>query len=60
MAKDKRFEVIYTLGVTDIVRVLLDTQTGVQYLQCIQGYAGGLTPLLDKDGKPLRWPLEGE
>ena len=60
MAKDKRSEVMYTQGVTDIVRVLLDTQTGVQYLQCIQGYAGGLTPLLDKDGKPLRWPLEGE
>lgn len=51
----KRFEVVYSQGVTDVVRVLEDTLTGVLYLQVQSGYAGGLTPLLDKDGKPVIW-----
>lgn len=51
----KRFEVVYSQGVTDIVRVLMDNLTGVLYLQTQYGYAGGLTPLLDKDGKPVIW-----
>ncbi len=33
-------------------RIIKDTQTGVQYLLHYDGYVGGLTPLLDKDGKP--------
>ena len=51
--KDKRFDVIYTQGVTDIVRVLVDRETGIHYLQVSSGYAGGLTPLLDREGKPV-------
>ena len=48
---DDRFEKIYTqkLGT---VEILLDKETGVQYLICVNGYGGGVTPLLDKDGKP--------
>lgn len=60
MAKKDRFQVVYSQGVADVFRVLLDTQTGVMYLQVQNGYAGGLTPLLDKDGKPVCWSLEGE
>ena len=33
--------------------VLQDTQTGVCYLFVQSGYAGGLTPLLDREGKPI-------
>ena len=44
----------------DVVRVLLDTETGVQYLQGSNGYAGGRTRLLDGDGKPLKWAVEGQ
>ncbi len=33
--------------------VLVDTKTGVQYLWHISGNAGGLTVLVDADGKPL-------
>ena len=34
--------------------ILRDTETGVLYLVCQTGnYSGGLTPLIDKDGKPL-------
>lgn len=37
----------------DTLRIIVDTQTGVQYLQMQAGYAGGLTPLIGRDGKPL-------
>lgn len=30
-----------------------DTETGVNYLFQQGGYAGGLTPLLDREGKPI-------
>lgn len=33
--------------------VIVDRQTGVNYLYVHRGYGGGLTPLLDKDGKPV-------
>ncbi len=58
MAKETRFEVIAKEGngLSSPARtILLDTSTGVQYLFVQDGYAGGLTPLLDKDGKPLTW-----
>ena len=31
----------------------MDKETGVNYLFVQSGYAGGLTPLLDADGKPV-------
>lgn len=34
-------------------RVLVDRKTGVNYLWTASGYAGGLTVLLDADGKPI-------
>ena len=33
--------------------VLVDTQTGVQYLYHCAGQSGGLTVLVDAEGKPL-------
>lgn len=38
------------------VSVLVDRQTGVQYLFVKAGNAGGLTPLLGRDGRPLLAP----
>lgn len=38
--------------------VLVDKETGVNYLWVHEGYAGGLTPLLDADGKPVVTPLK--
>ena len=32
--------------------IWVDLETGVKYLFHSSGYAGGMTPLLDKDGKP--------
>ena len=61
MGKNDRFQIIYTQGVTDITRILLDTETGVLYLEMASGYAGGITPLLDADGRPMKWaPGEGQ
>ena len=33
--------------------VLVDRETGVNYLWYKRGYGGGLTPLLNRDGKPI-------
>lgn len=58
MAKENRFEVILAEGnglTAPTRKILRDTVTGVQYLFVQDGYAGGLTPLLDKDGKPVAW-----
>lgn len=54
MKKEKRFEVIYkgSSGLTS-QKVLVDKETGVNYLFISEGYSGGLTALLDKDGKPV-------
>jgi hypothetical protein len=51
--KEKRFEVVYSQGALDVQRILVDQETGVQYLQTSWGNAGGLTVLLDRDGKPV-------
>ena len=34
-------------------RILKDKETGVLYFYHAWGYGGGLTPLLDTEGKPL-------
>ena len=33
--------------------ILVDKVTGVNYLFVSVGYGGGLTPLLDREGKPI-------
>ncbi len=33
--------------------IWVDRETGVNYLWVASGYAGGLTVLLDRDGKPV-------
>ena len=52
MAKDKRFTVDQKngLGFASSATVIIDNETGVNYLFVNSGYAGGLTPLLDAKG----------
>ena len=57
--KEKRFEVIYSQGSIEQLKIVVDTKTGVQYLAMQAGYAGGLTALLDRDGKPILAPPDG-
>jgi len=55
---DNRFERTYKQGVLEVVEIWVDKETGVNYLFRFSGYAGGLTPLLDKDGKPVVTPVK--
>ncbi|MDU5510623.1 DUF6440 family protein [Enterococcus gilvus] len=52
MAKD-RFVKVYSQGKLDALTIFVDRETGVNYLFNKVGYAGGLTPLLDQEGKPV-------
>ena len=52
----KRFEKIYSQSLGSI-QIWVDKQTGVNYLFRNDGYSGGLTVLLDKDGKPVITPV---
>ena len=60
MAKD-RFEIKEKddMGFSTHAKVIIDKETGVNYLFLHHGYAGGLTPLLDKEGKPIVTKREG-
>lgn len=54
-----RFEKIYSQSTfTTEIKILLDKETGVNYVFYQAGYAGGLTPLLDADGKPVVTPVK--
>lgn len=53
MVKDKRFETIYTQGTLEACRIIIDKHTGVNYLYVSNGNSGGLTVLLDSEGKPV-------
>ena len=57
--KEKRFQKIYSQGAGSL-EILVDKETGVNYLFCSSGYAGGMTVLLDQDGKPVITPIEPE
>ncbi len=57
---EDRFVKTYSQGFTSQMEIWVDQKTGVNYLFRQNGYAGGLTPLLDRDGKPVitRIPLD--
>ena len=52
MKKYKRFIRVYSQG-GGSTEIWVDKETGVNYLYHNSGYSGGLTVLLDKDGKPV-------
>ena len=50
--EDKRFITIFKEGsLAESIQILLDTETGVNYIHLSAGYGISLTPLLDSDGK---------
>ena len=55
--KQERFERVYKQGTLEIVEIWVDRETGVNDLFRASGYAGGLTPLLDREGKPVVSPI---
>ncbi|MGM9637414.1 MAG: DUF6440 family protein [Eubacteriales bacterium] len=63
MAKVKvpeRFEKVYTQGNLSGIEIWVDRETGVNYIFGYNGYAGGMTVLLDADGKPVITPRTKE
>ncbi len=51
---EKRFVRIYKQEtLTTVLEIWMDRDTGVNYLYRRNGYSGGMTVLVDRDGKPL-------
>ena len=57
MAKEERFEKVYSQGKVNVTENWVDKKTGVNYVFHASGYTGGMTPLLDRDGKPMVSPI---
>lgn len=56
MAKqENRFEVTFVqkIALGSSIEVWVDKETGVNYIYRRDGYSGGLTVMLDADGKPV-------
>lgn len=49
----ERFVKTYAQGKLTVTEVWVDMETGVNYLWHRDGYSGGMTPLLDAEGKPV-------
>ena len=57
MSKEKRFVKTWLDGALGSNEIWVDTKTGVNYLFHASGYAGGLTVLVDREGKPIVTPV---
>ncbi len=58
MAND-RFVEVYSQGLLNVAKILVDTETGVNYLMGSHDLrvGTGLTVLVDQDGKPVVTPV---
>ena len=50
----------YSQGFASLTEIWVDKKTGVNYLFHATGYAGGMTPLLNRDGTPVVTPVSRE
>lgn len=57
VAKSDRFERVYRQGTLTQTEIWVDRETGVNYLYHEDGYSGGLTVLLDRNGNPVISPV---
>ena len=53
MDKKERFEKVYSQGKVKVMEIWVDKETGVNYVFHASGYSGGMTALLDREGKPV-------
>ncbi|MBQ6815494.1 MAG: xylan 1,4-beta-xylosidase [Lachnospiraceae bacterium] len=57
----RRFKRVFAEGKKNVSEIWVDRMTGVNYLYHYEthmsGVTGGLTPLLDADGKPVVTPI---
>ena len=57
MSKEKRFVKTWSDGALGSNEIWVDRVTGVNYLYHNGGYGGGLTVLVDREGKPIITPV---
>ena len=57
MSKEKRFVKTWSDGAFGSNEIWVDRVTGVNYLFHNGGYGGGLTVLVDREGKPIITPV---
>lgn len=59
MAKE-RFVEVYSLGLVNVIKIVVDTETGVNYIMGSHNKASGtgMTVLLDANGKPVVTPMK--
>ncbi len=57
--KEERFVKVHSENLGSEM-IFVDKKTGVNYLFIQSGYAGGLTPLLNRDGTPIVTPILNE
>lgn len=57
---NERFEKVYSQGAVNVTEIWVDRETGVNYMFHASGYAGGMTPLLDREGKPIITTIEAK
>lgn len=58
--KENRFVKVYSHGggfSGPATCILVDRETGVNYIYASGSYGGGITPLLNRDGTPVVTPL---
>ena len=59
MAKE-RFVEVYSQGITNVEKIIADTETGVNYILASSALTVGcgMSVLVDQDGKPVVTPME--
>lgn len=59
MAKE-RFVEVYSQGIVNVAKIIVDTETGVNYLLGSHNKqtGTGLTVLVDQNGKPVVTPIK--
>ncbi len=59
MAKE-RFVEVYNQGLVNVAKIIVDTETGVNYLMGSHNKANGtgLTVLVDPEGRPIVTPIK--
>ena len=60
MPKQERFKRVYKQGKRSVLEIWVDRETGVNYLWREDGYSGGLTVLVDAQGRPVVTPVYDE
>ena len=58
MAKE-RFVEVYSQGLTNVEKIIVDTETGVNYILASSALTVGcgMSVLVDQDGKPVVTPM---